>query len=151
MEISYWDDFELFPGTFQQYLDSIERELITHAIARNRWNRTSTAKTLNISFRAIRYRMEKLGVDGATQSKRNTPKGFSKVWPKLREAAFSLLGYKCQKCGASPKNGYKLHVDHVKPVRDYTALALALSNLQTLCDQCNIAKGARNETDWRDT
>ena len=41
----------------------VERQAIVRALEATRWNRTAAAKALNISFRALRYRMEKLGLD----------------------------------------------------------------------------------------
>lgn len=45
------------------YLENIEREIISTALAANRWNKTLTAQKLGISFRQLRYRLKKLGMD----------------------------------------------------------------------------------------
>jgi len=45
------------------FLDSIEKETILKALEQTRWNRTAAAKILGISFRAMRYRLKKLGLD----------------------------------------------------------------------------------------
>lgn len=45
------------------YLAEVERQVITRALESTRWNRTAAAKALGISFRALRYRLEKLGLD----------------------------------------------------------------------------------------
>lgn len=58
-------------------------------------------------------------------------------------------GARCECCGATPKNGIAIHVDHIKPRRKYPELALEESNLQILCEVCNHGKGSWNETDWR--
>ncbi len=47
----------------EAYLTSIERERIIDALEQTRWNKTAAAKLLGISFRALRYRLEKLGLD----------------------------------------------------------------------------------------
>lgn len=47
----------------EAYLADVERQAIIQALENNRWNRTATAKALGISFRALRYRLEKLGLD----------------------------------------------------------------------------------------
>lgn len=47
----------------EHYLAEVERQAIVQALEATRWNRTAAAKALNISFRALRYRMEKLGLD----------------------------------------------------------------------------------------
>jgi two-component system, NtrC family, response regulator PilR len=44
------------------YLDRIEREAILEALEKTRFNRTAAAKLLGITFRALRYRMERLGI-----------------------------------------------------------------------------------------
>jgi two-component system response regulator PilR (NtrC family) len=44
-------------------LESIEKEIIIKTLEETRWNRTAAAKKLGISFRALRYRLEKLGLD----------------------------------------------------------------------------------------
>jgi two-component system, NtrC family, response regulator PilR len=50
-------------GELQVYLDDVERKRILDALEKTRWNKTQAAKLLGISFRALRYRLEKLGVD----------------------------------------------------------------------------------------
>lgn len=45
------------------YLDNIEKNIILSHLEKLRWNRTSTAKILGITFRSLRYRMKKLGID----------------------------------------------------------------------------------------
>jgi two-component system response regulator PilR (NtrC family) len=46
----------------QAYLDRVEREAILEALDKTRFNRTAAAKLLGITFRALRYRMERLGI-----------------------------------------------------------------------------------------
>ncbi|MGO1502347.1 MAG: sigma-54-dependent transcriptional regulator [Marinobacter sp.] len=45
------------------YLESIERQAIDKALEATRWNKTAAAKKLGISFRALRYRLKKLGME----------------------------------------------------------------------------------------
>jgi len=47
----------------EDYLESIERKLILQALEETRWNRTAAAQRLNLSFRSMRYRLKKLGLD----------------------------------------------------------------------------------------
>lgn len=47
----------------ETYLENVERELITHALERCRQNKTAAARQLGISFRALRYRLKKLGLE----------------------------------------------------------------------------------------
>lgn len=50
-------------GHLQSYLDDVERSRILEALEKTRWNKTQAAKLLGISFRALRYRLEKLELD----------------------------------------------------------------------------------------
>jgi two-component system response regulator PilR (NtrC family) len=47
----------------QEYLDRLEKEAILEALEETRFNRTAAAKLLGITFRALRYRMERLGIE----------------------------------------------------------------------------------------
>ncbi len=44
------------------YLDRIEREAILEALRQTHFNRTAAAKILGVTFRALRYRMERLSI-----------------------------------------------------------------------------------------
>jgi len=46
-----------------EYLDKIEREKIVRALEQTRYNKTQTAKLLGITFRSLRYRLDRLGID----------------------------------------------------------------------------------------
>ncbi len=50
-------------GDLEGYLENIEREVISSALEECRWNKTATAKLLGISFRSLRYRQKKLGLE----------------------------------------------------------------------------------------
>src|SRR6266568_6678763 len=70
------EDLQLVPATLvcaepaaasarwplQEYLDRVEKEVILEALEKTRFNRTAAAKLLGITFRALRYRMERLGI-----------------------------------------------------------------------------------------
>ena len=47
----------------ENYIDGLEREAITKALEECRYNKTASAKKLGITFRALRYRLKKLGLD----------------------------------------------------------------------------------------
>lgn len=70
-------------------------------------------------------------------------------WRKLRMVVLTKRGARCECCGATAKDGVRIHVDHIKPRRHYPGLALIESNLQVLCEVCNHGKGSWDETDWR--
>ena len=46
-----------------EYLDRIEREQIMKALEQTRFNKTQAAKVLGITFRSLRYRLDRLGID----------------------------------------------------------------------------------------
>ncbi len=71
-------------------------------------------------------------------------------WRSLRMMALKQHGATCQCCGASPKTGAVMHVDHIKPRKLFPQLALDLNNLQVLCGECNHGKGNWDQTDWRE-
>jgi two-component system, NtrC family, response regulator PilR len=75
------DDLQLSPGAsgaeigsdksavagkypLTDYLDRIEREVILEALNQTGFNRTAAAKILGVTFRALRYRLERLGITG---------------------------------------------------------------------------------------
>lgn len=47
----------------QDYLDQLEKDSITKALEESRYNRTAAARTLGITVRSMRYRMERLGLN----------------------------------------------------------------------------------------
>jgi two-component system response regulator PilR (NtrC family) len=60
------EDIAHEPGAkwpLQEYLDRVEKEAIMEALEKTRYNKTAAAKLLGITFRALRYRLERLGID----------------------------------------------------------------------------------------
>ncbi len=49
--------------SLEEYLEDIERQLITRALDATRWNKTAAAKELGITFRALRYKLKKLELE----------------------------------------------------------------------------------------
>lgn len=47
----------------EAYLEGIEKGVIVEALEATRWNKTAAAKKLGITFRALRYRLKKLGLE----------------------------------------------------------------------------------------
>ncbi|AZC33508.1 Type IV fimbriae expression regulatory protein PilR [Pseudomonas chlororaphis subsp. piscium] len=47
----------------EKHLQEVERRLILQALEHTRWNRTAAAQRLSLSFRSMRYRLKKLGLD----------------------------------------------------------------------------------------
>lgn len=64
-------------------------------------------------------------------------------------AVLQKYGARCQCCGATPADGVKMNVDHIKPRKLFPQLALDVNNLQVLCEVCNHGKGNWDMTDWR--
>lgn len=50
-------------GSLQDYLDEQERQAILEALQKTRFNRTAAARLLGVTFRSLRYRMERLGLN----------------------------------------------------------------------------------------
>lgn len=91
------------------------------------------------------------GVVSANVKRRDARRDFyqSPEWRKVRYSALLKSDGKCCLCGASKKNGKVLHVDHIKPRSRYPHLQFELSNLQVLCEDCNLGKSNLDCTDWR--
>lgn len=70
-------------------------------------------------------------------------------WRSLRMDVLERDRGKCQLCGVTRSDGAQLHVDHIVPISKGGA-KLDIENLQTLCRDCNLGKGNRYDTDWRD-
>ncbi|GMG88574.1 sigma-54-dependent transcriptional regulator [Biformimicrobium ophioploci] len=49
--------------SLDEYLEDIERDVLEKTLVQTRWNRTAAAEKLGISFRSLRYRLKKLGLD----------------------------------------------------------------------------------------
>lgn len=73
----------------------------------------------------------------------------SPPWKRLSYDIKKERGRRCECCGATPDQGVRIITDHIKPLRKYWHLRLDPLNMQVLCDDCNLGKGSRDETDWR--
>jgi len=54
------------PGSkypLQDYLDQMERAAVLEALEQTRYNKTAAARVLGVTFRSLRYRLERLGID----------------------------------------------------------------------------------------
>lgn len=49
--------------SLEHYMDQVEKKAIIIALENTRWNKTAAAKQLGITFRALRYRLKKLGLE----------------------------------------------------------------------------------------
>jgi two-component system response regulator PilR (NtrC family) len=66
LQIAVDNDEETVMGgkeSLDDYLERLERSTIQKALAQTQQNKTAAAKLLGISFRALRYKLEKLGIE----------------------------------------------------------------------------------------
>lgn len=47
----------------EQFLEKVEKEVLLNALNQTHWNRTLAAKKLGMTFRSLRYRLKKFGLD----------------------------------------------------------------------------------------
>ncbi len=57
------EEAETSSDSLEHQLNGVERKAILDVLEQTRWNRTAAAKILGLSLRALRYRLEKLGLD----------------------------------------------------------------------------------------
>lgn len=75
----------------------------------------------------------------------------SQEWQDLRKKVFVRDGRKCANkyCQFDAKTeGLVYHVDHIEPKSERLDLMKELSNLQVLCEHCNVAKGIKGNSAW---
>jgi len=53
------------PKSLPAYLEEVEREIILRALQKTRYNKTQAAELLGVSFRQLRYQIQKLKIDEA--------------------------------------------------------------------------------------
>ena len=51
------------PADLPDYIERMERDVIVKALEECRYNKTRAAAKLGITFRALRYKLKKLGID----------------------------------------------------------------------------------------
>jgi len=66
----------------------------------------------------------------------------TREWKNVRWGVLIASHGKCAMCGSGKENGVILHVDHIQPRSKFPTLELSPSNLQVLCEPCNIGKGS---------
>lgn len=108
---------------------------------------SSNSGNINDSWH-LKYSFDELTIKYNEWKSRNVFKETAKQERKIMndDIRYNVLkrdNFKCQICGVSSKDGATLHVDHIIPVSK--GGKTVMSNLQTLCDRCNIGKS--NKTD----
>ncbi|MDP2226456.1 MAG: sigma-54 dependent transcriptional regulator, partial [Moraxellaceae bacterium] len=58
---------EAHGGALEDYLFEIEKTAILKALEETRWNRTAAARKLGMTFRSLRYRLKKMGLDDSAE------------------------------------------------------------------------------------
>jgi len=56
-------DNDKAPASIDDRMDDNQRHLLTESLERHRWNRTAAARELGLTYRQLRYRLKKLGID----------------------------------------------------------------------------------------
>ena len=50
-------------GSLDDHMEARQRAILVECLERNRWNRTAAARELGLTYRQLRYRLKKLGID----------------------------------------------------------------------------------------
>lgn len=145
------------PGLRQDRFDAIERELYDEAVLerptpqaeitgtvryRSPQGRNSHARSATWTYEDLR---QALGLAREEKERLSTTQYLrqrerSLMTPSLRVDVLRRDGYRCRACGASSSD-IQLHVDHIVPVSH--GGRTEMSNLQTLCQSCNLGKSNR--------
>jgi two-component system response regulator PilR (NtrC family) len=57
------DSAPALPGKLGDQVEDVQRQAIVEALEKTRYNKTAAAKLLGLSFRQLRYRIKKLGIE----------------------------------------------------------------------------------------
>lgn len=87
----------------------------------------------NVKIFPLNGKIKPLSKGHSTNKRNPIPSAF-------KHEIFKRDGFRCLECGATNKNS-RLEIDHILPVAQ--GGTDELSNLQTLCDDCNRAKSNR--------
>ena len=81
---------------------------------------------------------------------KNTSKFYmSFEYRQLRYEVLAEQSGTCQLCGRTRKDGCIMHLDHIVPISKDWSRRLDKSNMQVLCEDCNLGKSNLDDTDWR--
>lgn len=70
-------------------------------------------------------------------------------WRTVRYFVLQSRGNNCECCSRGKKEDVPIHVDHIFARSKMPSHSLNLTNLQILCEDCNMAKSNIDYTDWR--
>ena len=116
------------------------------------WPRVSgrdSAKDVCVRFLAKTAKPEPKRIPYAQWQAQQKAFYLSREWRELRYEALRRCGAQCCLCGRTRNHGIVLHVDHIKPISKFPDLRLDINNLQVLCEECNMGKSNKDDTDWR--
>lgn len=65
------------------------------------------------------------------------------IGARLRAMVLERDGFRCKRCGRGACDGEQMRIDHIVPIAQ--GGTNDESNLQVLCETCNLGKGARRE------
>jgi hypothetical protein len=137
------------PGRKQQVLEYL-KEHIDQWIHNQELRELSGLNDVPRTIRLLRQEGWKIDVRGdgyvsLTSLEKGPARGTRKaISERIRYQVLSRDAFRCRACGRGANNGVKLTVDHVIPV-DWGGTN-DISNLLTLCEECNRGKKA-----WVDT
>lgn len=115
------------------------------------YNRTAYKRHFGSWYNALMEYLNAVKAGKLEPGKNLCHKKIKKKWHKtisvnkcMRFDVFKRDNYRCRICGASPANDLKvtLHVDHIVPASK--GGETVISNLQTLCSNCNFGKKAKS-------
>ena len=67
-ELAFGDEGGVAGETLDDHLNRVEKQSILEALAKTGFNRTAAARLLGITFRSLRYRIERLGIEDEGRS-----------------------------------------------------------------------------------
>lgn len=134
------------------------RDYISEPVSKTKKGRRSqmadaASKVMKMEIETKAKRTSIKTVRNRTKKNSSKPDAFYKswAWKKVRYNALRIHGQRCQCCGWRPgdtSHGY-LVVDHIKPRSKHPKLELEVSNLQIMCNDCNMGKSNIYTDDFR--
>lgn len=123
-------------------------------LQRTKLKKINKDKNLRIEFSRfiLQGKTFKEAVNTLIPEKEKTSKEFyaSLEWKKVRYDVLKESNGRCCLCGRSAKDGVVLQVDHIVPLSKDWSKRLDKSNLQVLCEDCNLGKSNRDSINWKE-
>lgn len=123
-------------------------------LQRTKLKKINKDKNLRIEFSRLILQGKTFNeaINALIPEKEKTSKKFyaSLEWKKVRYDVLKESNGRCCLCGRSAKDGVVLQVDHIVPLSKDWSKRLDKSNLQVLCEDCNLGKSNRDSINWKD-